>query len=168
MLLDAPHGDVFGHLDNELAAWNQVVALNAETQGRLAVAVGATQEAHQLVAFDTSDGVHIRAFVATSDIHPIPHHHRYGMGLHGTGIGCGCAMNPRPNVLAGSPVYDAADGEMVGWVTNDRRFDLDVVDTPPPEHHGLLSTLLSLQDAPSVNGLPTVDDMPELFVFEPE
>lgn len=194
LLLDAPHGDVFGHLDNERMAWIDVVALDAETEGRLAVAVGATQDAHQLVAFDTRDGVHIRAFVATSDIRFIPNHHGVGMRLHGTSLRCGCAMSPRPNVFAGTPVYDSADGEVIGWVTNDRRFDLDVVDsdwarapiswywkhsevwikrsdvvdTPPPEHHGLLSTLLSLQDAPNVSGLQPFDDVSEPFALDRE
>ena len=131
MLLDAPHGTAFGSLEHRADSWETALVVDTNLEGRHAVAVGAAVEGHQLVAIDTIDDVHIRAFVSTTDLIPLNN----GLGMRGYGRGTSsvrliCGMHyGGPYVRKGTPVYDALEGAVVGWVTEDRFFDIEIVDS---------------------------------------
>ena len=130
-LLDAPDGDVFGSIDLESTGPIFIGIINEETEGYLARAIGPEIEGHQLIEIgEERSEVQIRAYVETADIHRVQQGQGFGFYGFGHSSQCGCSMMSfSPNVLKGTPVYDDLDGDVVGWVTMDRHFALDKVDS---------------------------------------
>ena len=129
-LLDAPDGDIFGSIDLNTTSPIYIGIIDEETEGYFARAIGPETEGHQLIEIGEKESeVQVRAYVESDDILRIKQ--GQGLGFYGFGHsnGCGCCQGLYPNVLNGTPVYDDLDGDVVGWVTDDRHFDLDKVDS---------------------------------------
>jgi len=123
-LLDSPGGEVFGYVQaDEDSLWSYHPSVENDVFWRPATALEPASEGAQLIEIG-DEKVQVRAYVDNADLDT----RLMGMGARGHGFGCR-GFYFAPNVEAGTELYDDLDGEVVGWVTQHRYFDLEFIDS---------------------------------------